>query len=208
MEGYITLFDRHLSTVWSAPNYCYRCGNQASILEVGPGGSMFFNVFDAAPENDRDGPAQQAQQNASGRVCFTLMPLSSQLTLSPSCQSISCNLTPTASSHIFRKRIYPSHAANFGVCCDQMASSAVYYTIKLCDHECIEDLSHVNHLKTGSRRRDFTSKNAIDTQRAKIICECQRFHQRKTSVRSKSLFRRRPWWSAGTFRPEGDVVAG
>lgn len=68
MEGYITLFDRHLSTVWSAPNYCYRCGNQASILEVGPGGSMFFNVFDAAPENDRDGPAQQAQQNASGRL--------------------------------------------------------------------------------------------------------------------------------------------
>ena len=24
---------------------------------------MFFNVFEAAPENDRDGPAQQQQQN-------------------------------------------------------------------------------------------------------------------------------------------------
>lgn len=68
MEGYTTLFDKHLSTVWSAPNYCYRCGNQASILEVGPGGTMYFNVFDAAPENEKDGPAQQAQQNASGRV--------------------------------------------------------------------------------------------------------------------------------------------
>lgn len=68
MEGYASLFDRHLSTVWSAPNYCYRCGNQASILEVGPGQSMYFNVFDAAPENERDGPTQNAQQNAAGKV--------------------------------------------------------------------------------------------------------------------------------------------
>lgn len=68
MEGYSSLFDKHLSTVWSAPNYCYRCGNSASILEVGPGRSMFFNVFEAAPENDRDGPAHQQAQNAQGRV--------------------------------------------------------------------------------------------------------------------------------------------
>jgi serine/threonine-protein phosphatase PPG1 len=70
MEGYSSLFDKHLSTVWSAPNYCYRCGNSASILEVGPGGSMYFNVFEAAPENERDGPTQQAAQNAGGKVCF------------------------------------------------------------------------------------------------------------------------------------------
>ena len=69
MEGYTSLFDEHLSTVWSAPNYCYRCGNSASILEVGPGGSMFFNVFQAAPENERDGPSHQAAQNAGGKVC-------------------------------------------------------------------------------------------------------------------------------------------
>ena len=68
MEGYASLFDKHLSTVWSAPNYCYRCGNSASILEVGPGDAMFFNVFEAAPENERDGPTQQAAQNAGGRV--------------------------------------------------------------------------------------------------------------------------------------------
>ena len=67
MEGYSTLFDRHLSTVWSAPNYCYRCGNSASILEVGPGERMYFNVFEAAPENEHDGPSQQATaQNAPG----------------------------------------------------------------------------------------------------------------------------------------------
>lgn len=68
MEGYSSLFDKHLSTVWSAPNYCYRCGNSASILEVGPGEAMFFNVFEAAPENERDGPSQQAAQNAGGKV--------------------------------------------------------------------------------------------------------------------------------------------
>ena len=38
-------------TVWSAPNYCYRCGNRASICEVGDNGSMSFNVFDESPEN-------------------------------------------------------------------------------------------------------------------------------------------------------------
>ena len=70
MEGYSSLFDKHLSTVWSAPNYCYRCGNSASILEVGPGESMYFNVFQAAPENERDGPSQQAALNAGGKVCL------------------------------------------------------------------------------------------------------------------------------------------
>ena len=68
MEGYASLFDNHLSTVWSAPNYCYRCGNSASILEVSPGGKMYFNVFEAAPENERDGPTQQAAQSAGGKV--------------------------------------------------------------------------------------------------------------------------------------------
>ena len=67
MEGYASLFENHLSTVWSAPNYCYRCGNSASILEVGPDKNKYFNVFEAAPENERDGPSHQAQ-NAGGKV--------------------------------------------------------------------------------------------------------------------------------------------
>lgn len=62
MEGYNVLYDDLLSTVWSAPNYCYRCGNLASILEVGPDGTRHFNTFEAAPENMRDGPMQAGQK--------------------------------------------------------------------------------------------------------------------------------------------------
>ncbi|QRW21708.1 Metallo-dependent phosphatase [Rhizoctonia solani] len=65
MEGFTVLFDNRLSTVWSAPNYCYRCGNSASILEVGPGETMHFNVFEAAPENQTDGPSQQVVGGAA-----------------------------------------------------------------------------------------------------------------------------------------------
>ena len=66
-EGYQVLYDDRLSTVWSAPNYCYRCGNMASVLEVSDTGERFFNVFDAAPENDVHRGEQQQQQQNQGK---------------------------------------------------------------------------------------------------------------------------------------------
>lgn len=54
MEGYKAMFADTLVTVWSAPNYCYRCGNVASILELDEHLNKNFKIFEAAPEEARE----------------------------------------------------------------------------------------------------------------------------------------------------------
>jgi serine/threonine-protein phosphatase 6 catalytic subunit len=61
-EGYKFMFDQQLVTVWSAPNYCYRCGNLASILKICEDGGHEFKVYDAAPENERDKGMQRTKR--------------------------------------------------------------------------------------------------------------------------------------------------
>ncbi|KAK5159098.1 hypothetical protein LTR04_005138 [Oleoguttula sp. CCFEE 6159] len=57
-EGYRYHFkDKDVVTVWSAPNYCYRCGNVASIMNLQEDLTPKFTIFSAVPENRRAVPA-------------------------------------------------------------------------------------------------------------------------------------------------------
>ncbi|XP_023718846.1 serine/threonine-protein phosphatase 6 catalytic subunit [Cryptotermes secundus] len=52
-EGFKYMFDDKLVTVWSAPNYCYRCGNIASILEFTNIDTKEPKLFQAVPDSER-----------------------------------------------------------------------------------------------------------------------------------------------------------
>eukprot|EP00004_Rigifila_ramosa_P016901 TRINITY_DN4055_c0_g1_i2.p1 TRINITY_DN4055_c0_g1~~TRINITY_DN4055_c0_g1_i2.p1 ORF type:complete len:247 (-),score=54.32 TRINITY_DN4055_c0_g1_i2:121-861(-) len=62
MDGYQELFEKTLSTVWSAPNYCYRCGNIASVLEVWSLSEKHFNTYTAAPDSERHRPVESTKE--------------------------------------------------------------------------------------------------------------------------------------------------
>lgn len=75
-EGFKLMHDNSIVTVWSAPNYCYRCGNVASVFQVddlldpksqaqqdeAQEESRFnpshFKIFDAVPDQERTHPAR------------------------------------------------------------------------------------------------------------------------------------------------------
>lgn len=60
-EGYKYMFpEESLVTVWSAPNYCYRCGNVASILAIDENGNREFKIFKEVIESSRIVPPRTA----------------------------------------------------------------------------------------------------------------------------------------------------
>lgn len=61
MEGFKWHFNETVLTVWSAPNYCYRCGNVAAILELNEHLQRDFTIFEAAPQESRGIPSKKPQ---------------------------------------------------------------------------------------------------------------------------------------------------
>ncbi|KAF7357796.1 Serine/threonine-protein phosphatase [Mycena venus] len=93
-EGYKHMFDGQLVTVWSAPNYCYRCGNQAAILTITEAGESEFTVYGAAEENERDKGDADAADEYGTLFCLDLYILLSKKTAICILEII-CVATPT-----------------------------------------------------------------------------------------------------------------
>mmetsp|Transcript_12083 Transcript_12083/g.18076 ORF Transcript_12083/g.18076 Transcript_12083/m.18076 type:complete len:313 (-) Transcript_12083:32-970(-) len=49
MDGYNWSHGMNVVTIFSAPNYCYRCGNQAALMEIDERLNKIFLQFDPAP---------------------------------------------------------------------------------------------------------------------------------------------------------------
>ncbi|KAI5185860.1 serine/threonine-protein phosphatase 4 catalytic subunit [Nematocida homosporus] len=54
-QGYNEMFGGQVVTVWSAPNYCYRCMNKATVIKLGRDGSIEYIEVPMA-ENQRGKP--------------------------------------------------------------------------------------------------------------------------------------------------------
>ncbi|KAJ3324763.1 protein phosphatase type 2A [Boothiomyces sp. JEL0866] len=52
MDGYYWQHHGNVVTIFSAPNYCYRCGNQAAIMQVDEYHKRKLIQFDAAPRTE------------------------------------------------------------------------------------------------------------------------------------------------------------
>lgn len=99
MEGYKYFFGQLLVTVWSAPNYCYRCGNVAAILTINVESVIDFSVFEPRPQHLRKVPEYNTRMVAS-TDSNSLMPCTttSMCSLLPWCSLCSPGALPAPRS--------------------------------------------------------------------------------------------------------------
>ena len=61
MTGYRELFNKALVTVWSAPNYCYRCGNAGAVLDLDENMRATYTTFGPCPNEESQRPSDDVE---------------------------------------------------------------------------------------------------------------------------------------------------
>ncbi|KAL9102051.1 MAG: hypothetical protein Q9163_002759 [Psora crenata] len=90
MEGYNWSQERNVVTIFSAPNYCYRCGNQAAIMEIDEHLKYTFLQFDPCPRAGEpmvSRPAHDSDIDLSLKFGYRTMPYYRPLTRCEGCQT-------------------------------------------------------------------------------------------------------------------------
>ena len=64
MDGYQWQHDEAVLTLFSAPNYCYRCGNQAAIMQLDENINSHIIAYDPAPR-ETDKEAEEEKKNVT-----------------------------------------------------------------------------------------------------------------------------------------------
>ena len=63
MRGYNWCHNKQVLSIFSAPNYCYRCGNEAAIIEIEDENNYSFKTYSARDSADIDGDGDYEENN-------------------------------------------------------------------------------------------------------------------------------------------------